>query len=142
MQELAEFATQNALLVSGLIASALAVVFYELKIKARGIGSLSPAMAVRLINNGSTVVDVRTADQFATGHIVDARNMPEAELLKSPDALAKHKKGTLLVCDNGARSSECAAQLRKAGIDNVFSIKGGVSAWQQDNLPIVSDSAG
>jgi rhodanese-related sulfurtransferase len=142
MQELAEFATQNALLVSGLIASALAVIFYELKIKSRGIGSLSPAMAVRLINNGSAVVDVRTADQFSTGHIVDARNMPEAELLQSPDALAKHKKGTLLVCDNGIRSAECAAQLRKEGIDNVFSIKGGVSAWQQDNLPIVSDSAG
>ena len=142
MQELAEFTAQNALLVSGLIASALAVVFYELKIKARGIASLSPAMAVRLINNGSTVVDVRTADQFATGHIVNARNMPEAQLLQSSDALAKHKKGTLLVCDNGMRSAECAAKLRKEGIDNVFSIKGGVSAWQQDNLPTVSDSAG
>jgi rhodanese-related sulfurtransferase len=47
----------------------------------------------------------------------------------------------LLVCDNGARSAECAAKLRKDGIENVYSLKGGVSAWQQENLPIVRDGS-
>ncbi len=140
MQELAEFTSQNALLVSGLIASALAVIFYELKLKTSSIGSLSTAMAVRLINNGSVIVDVRVADQFAGGHIVNARNTPEADLLKSPSILDKNKKGTLLVCENGTRSASCAARLRKDGIENIFSLKGGVSAWQKENLPIVSNN--
>jgi rhodanese-related sulfurtransferase len=140
MQELAEFTSQNALLVSGLVASALAVIFYELKLKASSIGSLSTAMAVQLINNGTAIVDVRAADQFSGGHIVNARNTPEAELLQSPAVLDKNKKGTLLVCENGARSAACAARLRKDGIENIFSIKGGVSAWQKENLPIVSDN--
>jgi rhodanese-related sulfurtransferase len=138
MQELIEFTTNNALLVTGLIASALGVSFYELKLKARNIGSLSTAMAIKLINNGSTVIDVREAEKFSSGHIVDASNIPEKDLLQTPDVLKKHKKGTLLVCDNGVRSSEVAAELRKGGIENVYCIQGGVVAWQQDNLPVIS----
>ena len=141
MQELAEFSSQNILLISGLVASGLAVIFYELKLKAGNIGSLSTAMTVRLINSGLAIVDVRNADQFAAGHIVNARNIPEAELLQSPSTLDKNKKGTLLVCDNGARSGACAARLRKDGSDKVFSIKGGILAWQQENLPVVIDTS-
>lgn len=141
MQELAEFSNQNILLVSGLVASALAVIFYELKLKAGNIGSLSTAMAVRLINTGLAIVDVRKADQFTAGHIPNARNIPETDLLQSPSALDKNKKGTILVCDNGSHSGACAARMRKDGLENVFSIKGGILAWQQENLPVVSDTS-
>jgi rhodanese-related sulfurtransferase len=141
MQELAEFTAANALLVSGLIASVLAVLFYELRLRSREIGSVSTVVAVRIINDGVAVIDLRPAEQYAAGHIVAARNIPEAELLKDPAQLAKHKKGALLVCDSGARSAGVAAQLRKAGTENVFSIKGGLAAWQQENLPVVRDTA-
>jgi rhodanese-related sulfurtransferase len=47
----------------------------------------------------------------------------------------------LLVCDSGARSAALVAQLRKQGLENVFSLKGGLAAWQQENLPVVSDTA-
>jgi rhodanese-related sulfurtransferase len=98
-------------------------------------------MAVRLINDGTKVVDVRAADSFAAGHIVDAENIPEKDLLQNPDKLKNRKKNTLLVCDSGSRSAEVAAVLRKDGLDNVFSLKGGLAAWQQENLPVVRDSA-
>ncbi len=94
MQELAEFSNQHILLVAGLVASAFAVIFYELKMKAGSVGSLNTAMAIRLINTGMAIVDIRTAKQFAENHIVNAKNIPEAELLKSPSSLDKHKKGT------------------------------------------------
>jgi rhodanese-related sulfurtransferase len=139
MQELVEFSTANPWLVSGLVASALAVIFYELKLKARDIGSLSIPLAVRMINEGSRVVDVRANDQFATGHIVDAQNIPLEELRSNPDRLQKLKKGALLICDTGVKSAELTAELRKNGLENVFSIKGGLMAWQQDNLPVVKD---
>jgi rhodanese-related sulfurtransferase len=139
MQELVEFSTANPWLVSGLVASALAVIFYELKLKARDVGSLSIPLAVRMINEGSSVVDVRGNDQFATGHIVDAKNIPLNELQSNADSLKNSKKGALLICDTGVKSGELTAQLRKDGLENVFSIKGGLAAWQQDNLPIVKD---
>ena len=139
MQEFAQFASANLFLVTGLVASGLAVLFYELRLKARDIGSLSVAMAVRLINDGSTVVDIRPTQSFTAGHIVDAQNIPEAELLKNPAVLEGNKKGTLLVCDTGSRSADAAARLRKSGAENVFCLKGGLAAWQQENLPVVRD---
>lgn len=139
MQEFAEFTSANPWLVSGLFASGLAVLFYELRIKARNIGSVSTAMAVQLINKGCGVIDVRDAAKFAAGHIVDAKNIPESEFSGSSATQIKTGKTTLLVCDAGDRSGELAGRLRKDGSENVYSIAGGLDAWQRDNLPVVSD---
>lgn len=137
MDQLVEFSSNNIWLVAGLVAAGLAAIFNELRIKAQGISAVSPAMAVQLINKGAQVVDVRSSDQFATGHIVDARNIPEQELLASDDGKLKQKT-VLVVCDSGTSSSRCAAGLRKAGQEQVFSLKGGLAAWRQENLPVVS----
>ena len=139
MQDIVEFANNNLLLVTGLVASGLAAIFYELRLKARNIASLATPMAVRMINDGSKVIDVRTAEQFAGGHIVDARNTPRDELLQKAADLDK-KKNIVLVCDNGASSGECVAQLRKDGHENVYSLRGGLEEWRKENLPLVSDS--
>ena len=138
MQDLVEFANNNALLTTGLIASALAVMFYELKLKARNIGSLGIPVAVRMINDGGNVVDVRAADRYLDGHIVDARNIPSDELLKDPGRLGSGEEKVLLVCDNGSKSAECVAQLRKEGRDNIFNVRGGIEEWRRENLPLVS----
>ncbi len=141
MQNLAEFAAANPWLVLGLVASGLAVLFNELRLKARDVGSLSAPVAVRLINSGSRVIDVREPDKFSAGHIVDARNEPADKLLADPEVLKKSKKNVVLVCDSGSRSAELAAQFRKNGLENVFSLKGGLMAWRQENLPLVRDES-
>ena len=71
--------------------------------------------------------------------LIDSKNIPEADLLADGSKLDKNKAGTLLVCEHGNKSSACAARLRKEGKEKVFSIKGGVMAWRQENLPVVSD---
>lgn len=139
MQDLVQFSTDNWILVSGFIASGLAVIFYELKLKSQSIGSVTTAAAVQLINGGFRVIDVRESAKYTGGHIIDADNIPEAELLEKPDKLSKLKKGALLVCEHGNLSSACAAKLRKQGIEKVFSLKGGLHAWKQENLPVVSE---
>jgi len=139
MQEFAEFTSANPWLVSGLFASGLAVLFYELRMKARNIGSVSTPMAVQLINKGCGVIDVRDSAKFAAGHIVDAKNIPVAEFSGSSPTQIKAGKTTLLVCDAGDHSGELASRLRKDGIENIYSIAGGLDAWQRDNLPVVSD---
>ena len=138
MQEIIEFAGNNVLLVTGLMASGFAAIFYELRLKARNIASLSVQLAVRMINDGSRVIDVRAADQFAGGHIVDAENVPQADL-SGEDTAVSSKKNVVLVCDNGATSGECVAQLRKDGHDNVYSLRGGLEEWRKENLPLVSN---
>lgn len=140
MQELAEFTANNPWLVSGLIASALAVIFNELRIRSHGVSALSTVMTVQVINEGGAVVDVRDADKFADSHIIDAHNIPEKQLGDNASVLDRFRKSIVLVCDNGGRSGECATKLRHSGNDRIFSLKGGLQAWQQENLPLNSRS--
>lgn len=139
MSELVEFATRHSLLVAGLIASAFAVMFYELRQRAQGVTNVSTADAVRLINKGALVVDVRKPEDFQNGHIVGARNVAFEQLERDTDLNNKKKKNrvVLTVCENGVTSARAANVLRKAGFEAVFSLKSGLSGWRSDNLPLV-----
>jgi rhodanese-related sulfurtransferase len=51
--------------------------------------------------------------------------------------ISKYKDGTvLLYCQSGITSAEVAAKLLKAGHAKVYSLKGGIAAWMQDQLPV------
>ncbi len=76
MDQLLEFISNNTLLAGGAVMMALAVIFNELRIKAAGVTALSAGMVVQLINSGSKIIDVRDAELFAKGHIVDSINIP------------------------------------------------------------------
>ncbi|MEC9375381.1 MAG: rhodanese-like domain-containing protein [Pseudomonadota bacterium] len=138
MQEIVEFTNNNTWLVIGLIASAFAVIFNELKIRSRAISALSAVMAVRVINDGGVVIDVRDSKEFIKSHIIDAHNITEKQLSESDSVLNRFKKSIVLVCDHGGRSGEYAKKLRANGNERVFSIKGGLQAWEEENLPVTS----
>jgi rhodanese-related sulfurtransferase len=138
MGQLVEFATNHPLLVAGLLAAWAAVMFYEMRLKSRGLTHVSAADAVRLINKGAIVIDVRKPEEFQVGHIVNARNVGLDKIEGDGDALSKQKnKVFLTVCANGAHSGKAATLLRKAGYPTVFSLKGGLSGWRAENLPLV-----
>lgn len=138
MAQLVEFAGNHVWLVTGLVVALLAVLFYELRLRVVAATHVSAADAVRLINKGALVVDVRKPDEFATGHIVNARNVTLERLQQGDDALHKQKAKILLtVCADGAAAGRAATLLRKAGYENAFSIKGGIAGWRTDNLPLV-----
>ncbi len=138
MSELIEFANQHPWLIGGLFASWVAVMFYEIRVRAGGVTHVTAADAVRLINKGALVIDVRKPEEFQAGHIVNARNVELDRLKGDEDSIAKKKDKVLLaVCDNGGLSSKAASLLRKAGYNNTFSLKGGIGGWRADNLPLV-----
>jgi rhodanese-related sulfurtransferase len=137
MEQLAQFAGNHVLLVIGLLGAFGLVAAYELRLRAQGVTHVSPGDAVKLINKSALVVDVRSPDAFNGGHIINARNLPLAELAADPESLKKNKAKILLtVCDSGAESGKAASLLRKAGYDNTFSIRGGIRAWRTENLPL------
>ena len=137
MNELIAFTSKNPLIVGALIASGIAVLFYELRLRAGGVTHVSAADAVRLINKGALVIDVRKPAEFEAGHIVNARNV-ELDKIHQGEEIAKKKDKILLaVCDNGGLSGKAASLLRKAGYPNAFSLRGGIGGWRADNLPLV-----
>ncbi len=139
MGQIAEFANGHPLLALAVVASALAVIFYELRLQSQGVTNVPTSMAVQLINKGAVIVDVRTPEAYSAGHIVNSRNIPLADLESAPEQKLKHsaKKVYLTVCDNGMSAGRAANALRKAGFEQVFSIKGGLAGWRADNLPVV-----
>jgi rhodanese-related sulfurtransferase len=105
----------------------------------RPSGRRATALQVtQLINRGkTTIVDVRSADEFAAGHVRDAKNIPLADLSGRIGELDKSKTRTVVIlCQNGVRSDKAARQLAAAGFDDVFSLEGGLAAWQAAGLPV------
>jgi len=134
-----EFASNHTLLVSALMFSFFMLIFSELRRKARGITNVDPQAAVQLINADAMVVDLRSAEAYARGHIVNSRNIPMDELDASMEKLTKDAdKPILAVCDAGITSNRAVDTLRKSGHDSVYGLKGGIAAWTQANLPLVT----
>ena len=139
MDKFLEFAGNNTLLVLALMISFFVLIFAELRRKASGHVSVDPTDAVRLINNEAMVIDLRNAESYARGHIVNAKNIPFDEFEARKDKVAKFKnKPVIAVCDSGITSNKAVASLRKSGFDSVYGLKGGMTAWTTAGLPVVT----
>ena len=104
----------------------------------RGGKRASPLEATMLINRGkSTIVDVRTPEEFAAGHLRDAKNIPLADLGTRIGELEKSRsRSVIVVCQTGARADKAVRQLDAAGFADVVRLDGGIAAWQTAGLPI------
>jgi rhodanese-related sulfurtransferase len=99
---------------------------------------VGPLEAVQLMNRRDAVVlDVRDPAEYKAGHITNARNVPEKELEARVKELEKIKSKPIIVCcPRGTRSASVAGLLRKRGFAEVVSLRGGLAAWQQANMPL------
>jgi rhodanese-related sulfurtransferase len=139
MDRFLEFAGNHTLLVAGLVGSFLVAIFYELRRKANGLVNVEAADAVRLINNNALVLDLRSAETYGRGHIVNARNLGADEVETKVPGLAPDKSVPVVaVCDNGVSSNRTVMALRKLGYESVFGLKGGMNGWIQAGLPVVT----
>lgn len=137
MEQVFEFAGNHPLLVTALMISFFVVIFSEMRRKATGMVSVSPADAVALINNDAAVVDLRSSESFMRGHIVNAKNIPFDEFQAKKDTL-NTSTPVIAVCDAGISSNKAVAMLRQSGFESAYSLKGGMGAWGQAGLPVVT----
>ncbi|MBT8096851.1 MAG: rhodanese-like domain-containing protein [Woeseia sp.] len=133
-----EFASNHVLLTVGLVLSFFMLLFSELQRKARNLTSVEPQDVVKLINADALVVDVRSAEAYAKGHIVNARNIPFDEFDAQASKLDGMKKQAIVaVCDAGSAANRAVDRLQKAGIEKVYALRGGMTAWSEAGLPVV-----
>lgn len=138
MNRLVEYASHHLYLVGATLVVALAAIVYELLQRGRNANAISPAVAIRLHNQGGLVLDVRSPEEFNAGHIIDARNMPLASLQQSLDSIKKYRdKPVIVCCEQGVTAAQAARLLQTEGFSNVAKLQGGLAAWRQDNLPLV-----
>jgi rhodanese-related sulfurtransferase len=138
MDRLLDYFTNHQYLAGGLVVMIIIVVAYEMRRLGQGSTAVAPNGAIRMMNEGAVLVDVRPVNQFKDGHIAGARNVPGDQLATDAKALEKLSGKTLIMCcDTGSTASAAVRTLARGGIKNVFSLRGGLAAWRQENLPIV-----
>ena len=70
-----------------------------------------------LIEKGAVIVDVRTAGEYANGHIKGSKNIPVNTIQREVANIKKWNKPVITVCQSGARSSMAKSVLKNAGIE-------------------------
>lgn len=134
---LVQFFIDNAFLIAIAFISGGMLVWPLVRSRAAG-PALSTLQATQLINSrNAVVVDVRTAEEFATGSLPGARSAP-ADKLEERTRDIKKDKPLIVLCASGSRAGRVAAQLRAIGFGEVYVLAGGLAAWREAGLPIRS----
>ena len=136
MENLSEFAQTNWVMI--LMWFVLLGMIIHSFIKASN--DISPQQVVQLMSheNGSIIVDVREDKEFSSEHIKDSIHIPMGALASRISELDKYKnKNVILGCRSGSRSGRACSILKKHGFEKVHNLRGGVLAWENDNLPLI-----
>ncbi len=141
MQELMDFMMRNALMSGIWLALFVMLIVSSVQAKLNKVISVAHAQATTLINReDAQVVDVRSEEEFRKGHIVNAKQLPLAEIKNNHlAAIEKFKQSPIIVvCNAGISSSQAAKMLVQAGFEKVYSLQGGMSEWNNAHLPTVT----
>ena len=86
-------------------------------------GRISPMAARKLFRQGALVIDVRTANEFNSGHLPQALNIPLGQIeTVVPKRVPDKNQALLLHCLSGTRSGIAQRQLKALGYPNVFNL--------------------
>jgi len=86
-----------------------------------------------------TLLDVRSAGEYSSGHIQGALNISHAELSDKLNLLPQNKDELVVVyCRSGRRASIAEQLLREQGYTRVRHLAGDMNAWSANNLPVTS----
>lgn len=100
--------------------------------------NVDPKAAQALIaDQKATVLDIRTPEEFAEGHIPNAKNV-DFFSKSFRETLEKLDKDAPIVmhCQSGGRSGQALPIFKELGFTKVFHMKGGFSAWSKAGLPV------
>ena len=140
MEQLIEFASNNAMLVAAFVAVLLLLIWTEVSRHTRGYVELTPLQAVQKMNKGKiSIVDIRAAADFSKGHVSGSTHVALSRFSKQDPELEKLVSDPiLLVCKSGQSAHQAAAKLVKMGASDVAVLKGGISQWAADQYPVAT----
>ncbi len=99
------------------------------------VQSLSPDVYnADFVNTDHILIDVRTPEEFANGHIKGAVNIPLDQISNRISQIPQDKP-IVLYCRSGNRSSQAARILESAGLTNIYDL-GGLIAWTAEGYPL------
>ena len=137
MDRLIEYVGHHPLLVAAAVVAALLVGAYEYYLRMQGVSAISPQELIRLMNQGALVLDLRSLDEFAAGHISGARQLPADQLPKAGETMKKHREKPVIVYGGDEASGPVVVRkLVAQGFTKAFCLRGGLVTWRSENLPL------
>lgn len=141
-ERILEFSLNHPILVGAFIAILIALIIYE---TSKGSGAISCQDTIMAVNRNKAVIfDIRNVVSFKKGHIASSVSLPIEALdsrIKSK-SLDKYKnKQIIVVCNSGVAAGSGVQKLKVLGFENAIKLKGGIVAWQNENLPLVKGKA-
>jgi len=88
-----------------------------------------------------TLIDVRTPEEFASGHITGAINIPHNQILNDTTIMSKYTDSPVVIyCRSGARAGKVSELLEQKNLsDNVYHLSGDILGWNEAKLPLVTE---
>jgi rhodanese-related sulfurtransferase len=89
-------------------------------------------------NDDVVLIDIRTLDEFYSGHIENALNIDfySSSFRNELDSLDKNKT-YLIYCRTGSRTMQASRMMRDLGFEEVYVLEGGINAWVRSGFPVV-----
>ncbi len=89
-------------------------------------------------NSNFIIIDVRTPDEYAEGHIENSRliNYYSGDFKNRLDKLDKNKE-YFIYCRSGSRSGRTLQIMKELKFKQVYNLGGGIISWQSSRLPLV-----
>ena len=140
MEQFLEFFGNHPFLFAALGMTMGMLMYTEFQRASVAGSTLSVSAATRKQNDSEALfLDIRDDAQFKAGHLIDAKNIPLRTLAAKVSELAKYKEKPVIVyCENGMRSGKALSILRKAGFSDLYTLQGGLVAWEKASLPVVT----
>ena len=109
------------------------------------VREVSAAAAAKLLRDDNTlsIIDLRTASEFAGGHIAGAQNLD----YRSPDfsrnlPAMDMDTAYLIHCASGGRSSQALVVFERLGFKRIYHMKEGMNGWRVDGRPVEQTPSG
>jgi hydroxyacylglutathione hydrolase len=85
-----------------------------------------------------TILDVRTEQEWKAGHIKDAMHIHGGTLQERVDDIPQNKP-LVVICGSGYRASIASSFIKRAGLEDISNVIGGMSAWKAADLPLTTE---
>ena len=135
-----DFIANNWHLFAALIVISTLIGIDTMRRGGAGANQVSAVQLPQLINQeNAVVVDVCQPEEFRKGHIPAAINIPVDQIKEQLGQLEKFRKKDrpiVLSCRSGQRASRAATVLRKNEFKRVYTLSGGLAAWEKEYLPL------
>lgn len=96
--------------------------------------------ALRMLEGGMPLLDIREPEETALGAARDSVFAPMANLLETPGSwLPDPQSPAMLICASGSRSRVAMQTLQAQGYTRVVSVAGGFRAWRESGLPEIGE---